>query len=156
MKADEAAALAALILEHGGRELSGDLRARLDGIARGMRWSSLRPWFGSLARDPVHAGSYYLAVDALGSGEPTPLLLRISPAAAPSSGLFPKAALIARLRLDDGREVVLSAAPFGPDDEAAIRTFVQRVDRGFAPRPESAISAAETWAAIRAGARVRG
>ncbi len=156
LDAGEAAALAELIFDRAaGRPLTTELRARLDGIARGLRWSSLRAWLGSLARDPVHESAFYVAVDALGEGVAAPLLLRLATASAPSSGLFPNATLIARARLADGREVVISAAPFGEADTEAIRTFVERVDPGFAARPGEERPAGSAWAAIRAGARVR-
>lgn len=110
--------------------------------AAGLSFTSIRPHWGSLQHDPVHASSFYLAVDALSGKTPIPLLLRIALASAPSTGLFPKAALIGRMRPGGGtREVVVNAAAFGPGDATAIETFVTKVDRAFAPRPQGSAPA---------------
>ncbi|MGH9674916.1 MAG: tagaturonate epimerase family protein, partial [Bryobacteraceae bacterium] len=114
------------------------------GIARSMSFSSVRPYFGSLQHDPVHSSCYYLAVDAIGGARHAPLLLRLAPASAPSSGLFPNAILIGRMRPGGGREVVVNAAPFSSHDSEAVRTFAGQVDPEFLPRPQGALPAIAT------------
>ncbi|HEV8147506.1 MAG TPA: hypothetical protein VGP79_14040 [Bryobacteraceae bacterium] len=149
LKASEAAALADLIyLQVDPHPLTGDSRRRFATRIPALGLETLNPYPGSLQRDPIHAATWYIAVDA-GNTEPKqPLLLRIAPAAAPASGLFPAALLIGRLRLSSGAEVVINAIPFGPTDHDAIRTFAEHVDRDFLRFPIEGI-----WAAIRAGNR---
>ena len=85
VKASDAASLAELIFAHAeGRALTDDVRSRLAGRATGLQLSSIKPYFGSLALDPVHPSSYYLAVDGRDS---QPLLLHIALASAPTSGV---------------------------------------------------------------------
>ena len=143
VKASEAAVLADItfqLLEN--RLLADDLRNRLATRAAGLGLSSIRPHWGSLQKDPVHASSFYLAVDAVPQdGQPTPLLLRMALASAPASGLFPNSMLIGRMRPGGGREVVVNAARFGPGDTGAIDTFATKVDRAFLPRPQASAPA---------------
>lgn len=137
IKASEAATLADItfqLLEN--RRLQEDLRNRLAARAAGLGLSSIRPHWGSLQQDPVHAASYYLAVDGLAAPAPQPLLLRLALASAPASGLFPNATLIGRMRPGGGREVVVNAVNFGPGDIGVISTFATKVDRTFLPRPQ--------------------
>jgi hypothetical protein len=138
VKASEAAVLADItfqLLEN--RRLQEGLRNRLASRAAGLGLSSIRPYWGSLQHDPVHASSFYLAVDALtGGNPPVPLLLRMALASAPASALFPKSMLIGRMRPGGGREVVVNAASFGPGDTGAIDTFATKIDRAFLPRPQ--------------------
>ena len=138
LKASEAAMLADItfqLLEN--RRLQEDLRNRLASRAAGLNLSSIHPYWGSLQQDPVHASSFYLAIDALSGPSPQPMLLRMALASSPASGLFPKAMLIGRMRPGGGREVVVNAANFGPADTAAIDTFATQVDRAFLPRPQA-------------------
>jgi hypothetical protein len=136
IKASEAAVLADITFQLlDNRRLQEDLRNRLAARAAGMGLTSVRPYWGSLQQDPVHASSYYLAVDALAKDGVVPLLLRMALASSPASALFPKAMLIGRMRPGGGREVVVNAASFGPADTAAIDTFATKVDRAFLPRP---------------------
>lgn len=138
LKASEAATLADItfqLLEN--RRLQEDLRHRLASRAAGLSLSSIRPYWGSLQQDPVHASTFYLAIDALAGPSPQPMLLRMALASSPASGLFPKAMLIGRMRPGGGREVVVNAANFGPADTAAIDTFATQVDRAFLPRPQA-------------------
>ena len=137
LKASEAAALADLIFQHvEGRPLTEDLRARLASRAAPVELTSMTPLWGSLAKDPVHGSTYYLAVDAGPAGRPQPLLLRMALASAPASALFPNAMLIGRMRPAGAREVVVNAVPFSSNDSEPIRTFATQVDRGFLPRPQ--------------------
>ena len=142
MKANEAAAIADVIFQQvDGRALTDELRQRLGVRVAGMGIASLQCYWGSLQKDPVHSSTYYLAVDGLSSGSPQPLLLRMAPASAPASGLFPKAILIGRMRPGGGREIVVNAIPFSSTDSVAIRTFAEQVDRAFLPRSQGAQSA---------------
>ncbi|MGH9661444.1 MAG: hypothetical protein ACRD96_23055, partial [Bryobacteraceae bacterium] len=110
----------------------GDPRGRIAARAAGRRFESLTPYFGSLAPDPVHPSTFSLAIDGPGGQN---LLLRLAPAAAPSSGLFPNAILIGRMQAA-GREIVASASPFSSQDHDHLRTFAHEVDRAFLPRPQ--------------------
>ncbi|MFN7924069.1 MAG: hypothetical protein U0Q16_28460 [Bryobacteraceae bacterium] len=150
VKASEAAALADLIIQQlDGRAITDDQRNRLAARAAALELVSIRPFWGSLQQDPIHASTYYLAVDGTNpisepSG-PQPLLLRVALASAPASALFPKAILIGRMRPGGGREVVVNAIPFSPEDATAIATFATKVDTAFQPRahgPQSAITIA--------------
>jgi len=148
LSAREAAALAELVFEHvRGRELSEELRSRLAARIAAMRLSSMEVYTGSLAQDPIHSSAYYLAVDGLSGGTPTPLLLRIAEGATPGSGLFPRSQLIVRQRAASGLELVVSAIAFSSRDYQAVRTFVEQLDDAFLPRPQGA------RAAIAAGNR---
>lgn len=136
LKASEVAALAEAVLKDAEDRSPGeDVRSRLGGVVRSLGLTSLRPYAGSLARDPVHASAYYMAVDALAAA-PIPLLLHLAPASAPASALFPNPILIGRMRPGGGREVVVNAIPFSSRDGDAIRTFAEQVDPGFLPRPQ--------------------
>ena len=133
----EAAALASLILEHAeGKPLTDDLRNRLASRAAVLKMTSIRPYFASLEKDPIHPSTYYLAVDGL---EAQPLLLHIAPATAPSSGIFPRAILIGRMQAAGGgprREIVVNASPFAAADPDRVRAFAEEVNRAFLPRPQ--------------------
>lgn len=140
MRPSEAAALAELVYEQtGGRRLSEDVRTRLAGRASTLGLKTVAPYFGSLEPDPVHPDTYYLAADGLAGDRRTPLLLHMAPASAPASGLFPKALLIGRMRPAAGREIVMNAIPFGPEDAAAVATFATEVSRVFLPRAHGAL-----------------
>jgi hypothetical protein len=152
----EAAELARLIFQQAeGKRLSDDVRGRIASRAAQLRLETMRPYFGSLAREPVHHGTYYLAVEGIGGA---PLLLHIAPPSAPTSGIFEKPLLIGRFA-----DVVLNAIPFGPGDAGNIAAFVARIDSAFAPRPQggrAAIAVAarlpETFDAFRAVLRRTG
>jgi hypothetical protein len=127
----EAAELARLIFQQAeGKRLSDDVRGRIASRAAQLHLETIRPYFGSLAREPVHHGTYYLAVDGSGG---VPLLLHMAPPSAPTSGIFQKPLLIGRLA-----DVVLNAIPFGPADAEQIAAFIARIDPAFAPRPQGA------------------
>lgn len=146
LKANEAAALADLIIQQlDGGSPADDHRTRLASRAAALGLTSVRPLWGSLQSDPVHANTYYLVVDAYPPAKedqpPLSLLLRVSLASAPASGLFPKAMLIGRMRPGGGREVIVNAIPFAASDGASILTFVRQVDPAFLPRPQGSQAA---------------
>ena len=156
VRPSEAAALAGLIFEHAeGKPLKDDVRSRLAGRAAAVKFESLKPYFGSLERDPVHPSSYYMAVDA-----PAPLLLHMAAAAAPTGSLYPKALLIGRMRTPRGGEIVVNAVPFAPGDRENIDRYAAQVGRAFLPRPQgpqSAIAVARPdFDAFRAVLKTRG
>ena len=132
VRTGEAALVANLVMEiAGSKPLSDEVRNRIGSRASTLKLETTRPHFGSLERDPIHASAIYLAIDGIGG---VPLLLRIAPAATPSSGLFPKSILIARVPGASGQELVINAIPFGPSDEETIRTFAEKVNRSFQPK----------------------
>lgn len=138
VKASEAAAVADLLFQHAeGRKLTDDLRVRLGGRVAGLGLQSITPYFGSLAADPVHSSTYYLAADGLSAfGTRSQILLHIAMASAPMTALFPNPLLIGRLRPAGMREIVVNAIPFSPEDSANIRAYADRVDRAFLPRAQ--------------------
>jgi hypothetical protein len=139
LKANEAAALADLVYQQlEGTPLTADARNRFAARLPQLALETFTPFPGSLARDPIHPSTYYIAIDTF-SG---PMLLRIALASSPASGLFPGAMLIGRMRPGGGREIVINAVPFHSSDRETVRTFAEQVDRGFLPRsqgPQSAI-----------------
>ena len=139
IRAPEAAQLGVLILEHAGdKPITQDVRNRIASRAVALKLNGIRPYFGSLERDPIHPSAVYLAVDGIGG---QPLLLRIAPNATPASGLFPKAILIGRVPGPLGMELVVNAVPFSHLDGAPIRTFATEVNKAFQPRLVSSRSA---------------
>jgi len=130
----EAAELANLIFDQAERKpLNDDLRARLAARAATLKLETIVPWFGSLDRDPVHPGAYYLAVDAIGAA---PHLLYIALSTAPTSSVFHKPLLIGRMRRANGPEVVINAISFGPGDREHLDRFAARINSEFLPRPQ--------------------
>ena len=138
LKASEAAALADLVYSQlEGQPLTTDLRNRFAGRLPQLAIETFTPYPGSLARDPIHPSTYYVAIDTLSA----PMLLRIALASSPASGLFPGAMLIGRMRPGGGREIVINAVPFDSPDRENVRTFAEQVDRAFLPRPQGPQSA---------------
>jgi hypothetical protein len=138
LRANEAAALADLVYSQlEGQPLTTDLRNRFAGRLPQLAIETFTPYPGSLARDPIHPSTYYMAIDT----EAAPMLLRVAPASSPASGLFPGAMLIGRMRPGGGREIVINAIPFHSSDHENVRTFVEQVDRAFLPRPQGPQSA---------------
>jgi hypothetical protein len=155
LKANEAAALADLVYQQlEGNPLTADLRNRFAARLPPLALKTFTPFPGSLARDPIHPSTYYLAIDTASA----PMLLRIALASSPASGLFPKAMLIGRMRPGGGREIVINAVPFNFTDRESVRTFAEQVDPTFLPRsqgPQSAIviegtDSAQAYRAFRA------
>ena len=135
VKASETASLAELIFTHAeGKSLNDELRTRLAGRAGLLQISSFKPYFGSLARDPAHPSTYYLAADGRNA---EPLLLHIALASAPTSGIFPNPLLIGRMRAA-GREIVVNSIPFASKDWENVSRYAQQVDSAFLPRPQGA------------------
>jgi len=149
LRPSEATEVARLVLDLASSKLlTDDIRHRIAVRVSALRLETLRPWFGSLAPDPLRAG-FYLAADGLDS---VPLLLHLAPASAPTGSVFPKALLIGR-----AGNVVVNAIPFGLDDRANLETFVARVDPAFQPKAQgarSAIVAPPTAAAFDAFRRI--
>jgi hypothetical protein len=139
IRAPEAAQLGVLVLELAGdKPITQDVRNRIASRAVVLKLGGIRPYFGSLERDPIHASAVYLAVDGI---DAQPLLLRIAPNATPASGLFPKSILIGRVPGPRGMELVVNAVPFSHLDSAPIRTFSTVVNKAFQPRVASSRSA---------------
>ena len=138
LKANEAAALADLVYQQlEGNPLTVDLRNLFAARLPQLALETFTPFPGSLARDPIHPSTYYMAIDAQ-----APMLLRIALASSPASGLFPGAMLIGRMRPGGGREIVINAVPFNFTDRESVRTFAEQVDPAFLPKsqgPQSAI-----------------
>jgi len=150
LKVSEAVALAGLILkEVEGRVLTSAVRGRFAGQSKTLPRSSFTVFPGSLQKDPIHPSVYYIAVGTPSEPSRT-LLLRMALASSPSSGLFPNALLIGRTRTSSGREIVINAIPFAPSDRVNVRTFVERVDTAFAPRPNGTSPAIEVNASLGA------
>jgi hypothetical protein len=137
LRPSEAAALARIVFETvetaGTKPIADDIRNRAAARSAAQKLETIRPYFGSLARDPVHRASFYLAVDGL---EAAPLLLHFAPAAAPTGSVFPKALLVTRTS-----DLVVNTIPFGPGDRAAVEAFAASIDREVQPRAIGARSA---------------
>jgi hypothetical protein len=129
----EAGSVANLIFDLAERKsLTDDLRSRLAGRAAVLRLTGLKPYFGSLARDPVHPSTYYLAVDG---DESEPLLLHMALANAPTSSLFAKPLLVGRMPRPGGPEMVINCLRFGPGERENIRKFAASTDPRLLPQP---------------------
>ena len=133
VRTGEAGALARILYEHGKRPLTDDLRNRLAVRAGALKLETIRPYFGSLERDPIHPEAFFMAVDGIND---QPLLMRFAPSSTPSSGLFPKAILIGRMRVG-AQETVINAVPFSATDSARIRTFAWHVMPALLPKIQS-------------------
>ncbi|HEY3835851.1 MAG TPA: hypothetical protein VGL72_04740 [Bryobacteraceae bacterium] len=133
VRTGEAGALARILYEHGKRPLTDDLRNRLAVRAGALKLETIRPYFGSLERDPIHPEAFFMAVDGINN---QPLLMRFAPSSTPSSGLFPKAILIGRLRVGT-QETVINAVPFSAQDSSRIRTFAWQVTPELLPKVQS-------------------
>jgi hypothetical protein len=143
LKASEAAALADLVYQQlEGNLLTADLRNRFAARLPPLGLETFTPFPGSLARDPIHHSTYYIAIDTI--PDATPLLLHIALASSPASELFPSTTLIGRLRPGGGREIVINAVPFHYSDRDHVRTFANAVDPSFLPRPQGPQSAIVT------------
>jgi hypothetical protein len=123
------------------KPVSEEQRGRIASRAGSIGFQCLRPWFGSIERDPVHPAAHYICVDGV---DDRPLMLRIAPSTTPSSGLFPKAILIGRTHLGP-REVVINAVPFGPKDYDRIQIFAEKVNREFLPKPAGMRPVTRVW-----------
>jgi hypothetical protein len=138
LKANEAAALADLVYRHlEGHALTADLRNHFAAHLPELELETFVPLPGSLARDPIHHSTYYIAIDTH-SG---PMLLEIAPASSPAGESFAGAIAIGRMRPGGGRELVLNAVPFDSTNHENVRTFAERVDPAFLPRAQGLQSA---------------
>ena len=129
------------VLRADAKPVSDEQRGRIGSRAGSIPFQCLRPWFGSIERDPVHPAAYYICVDGV---EDQPLLLRMAPSTTPSSGLFPKAILIGRTHVGP-RELVINAVPFGPADYDRIQVFAEKVNRAFLPKPAGTRPVTRVW-----------
>ena len=138
VSAAETGVFAELVLDQLERgPLTAESRNRVAARIGPLRLSSFTIFSGSIVQDPIHPSTYYVAVDA----HEKALLLRVALASSPSSGLFPNALLIGRMRTASGREVVVNAIPFASTDHKSIGTFAERVDPAFLPRPQAGLPA---------------
>lgn len=134
LRPSEAGDLANLILQYAeGKPLSDDLRHRIGVRAAALGLETIRPYLGSLERDPVHRSTYFVAVDGQ---DAQPLLLHIALATSPANAIFPKALLIGRMRQVNGPEIVVNATRFGPGDREQVYQFATQVNQAFLPRPQ--------------------
>ena len=132
----ESAAVAAGILHHTkDRPIDAGTREQLAEHLADLGLDTLKPYARSLAKDPAHPSSFYLAADAVADGKATPLLLHVTFDSSPSEKLLAKPARIERVQAD-GKEVLLSFMPFGSHNHETIRAFAEQVDRAFLPRPQ--------------------
>jgi hypothetical protein len=139
LSANEAAVLAELVYSQlEGHPLTADQRNRFAARLPQLGLETFTPFPGSLARDPIHPSTYYIAIDTHATGA---MLLRIALASSPASGLFPAAMLIGRMRPGGGREIVINAVPFCSSDHESVHTFANQVDPAFLPRPQGPQSA---------------
>jgi hypothetical protein len=135
LRPNEAAAIADLLFQQlKGKPLTEDQRGRIAGRLGALATPTIRAYAASLTADPIHASTYYLAVDGDQHGVVTPLLLRIAPATAPATAVFPKSLMIGRVRPPGQAEVMISAIPFGVAEEGTTRAFVESIDKAFLPR----------------------
>ena len=141
LRASEAASLADLILQFGdGKPLATELRNRLQARLPSLGLQSILPFLGSLAKDPIHASTYYLAVDGTSAaGIKKPFLLHMALSSSPASANFLTPILIGRMRPAGGREIVVNAIPFGPSDVGEVSAYSEKIERGFLPRPQSGV-----------------
>ncbi|MBZ5625202.1 MAG: tagaturonate epimerase family protein [Acidobacteriia bacterium] len=139
LRPSEASELGNLIFDQAERKpLTDEVRNRIAARASVLRLETIRPYFGSLERDPVHPSVYYLAVDGE-KGEP--LLLHLALATAPTSSIFYKPLLIGRMRRPNGPEMVVNSIPFGASDGDNLEKFCARIDTAFLPRPQGSRTA---------------
>ena len=136
----DAGELANLIFDHAeGKPLTEDTRNRLASRAGALKLETVKPYFGSLERDPVHPSAYYLAVDGTAAdGTVTGQLLYLALANAPTGSIYRKTLLIGRMRRHNGPECVINTTPFGPQDCANVETFAERINKAFLPQPQGA------------------
>lgn len=138
VRPSDAAALAGLLYQRlENQPLNDQIRASLAEPVAALSLRSLRPLLPSLERDPVQSFAWCLAVDALRDDTRFHYLLRIAPASAADSSLFPDAVPVGRLRPSGSREIVVSLVPFAPRD-SAVRLFAEQINPSFLPRPQRA------------------
>jgi len=138
---NEAAAIATRIYQHAKEQpFTAENFKDFDKDLAGLGLTTLKPYAGSLAKDPTQDSSYYLAIDALTAQKTTPLLMHAAAGTPGASKLI--AEPIRRERLHaDGKEVMVSFIPFSSKDHDNIRKFAEEVDRAFLPRPQRSLPA---------------
>lgn len=130
--AHEASQLADFVFQFAeGRTVDDGLRRMLASRSSSLGLEGMQVHWGSLAADPVAKSTYFVAVDGDG-----PVLLQISLAASPGSGLFPNSVLVGRMRTPRGLEVVVNASPFAASDTGRIRTYAEQLDRAVLSQPQ--------------------
>jgi hypothetical protein len=138
VRPSDAAALAGLLYQRlENQPLNDEVRASLSEPVAALSLRSLSPLLPSLERDPTQTFAWFLAVDALRDDTRFHYLLRIAPASAADSSLFPDAFLLGRLRPSGSREIVVSLVPFAPGD-SAVPLFAEQINPSFLPRPQRA------------------
>jgi hypothetical protein len=139
IRTPEAAQLAVLIFDLAKEmPITPDLRNRIISRSVVLKLDTIRPYFHSMERDPIHPSAIYVAVDGI---DAQPLLLRLAPNATPASGLFPKSILIGRVPGPGGLEIVVNAVPFSHLNGEQIKTFSMQVNRAYQARPAGIRSA---------------
>ena len=142
---NDVAAIAELIFQDGEDKAPDDeSRLRLGEACGKLSLAGLRPYAGSLEKDPSQDSNYYLAVDdikgALKDGAATPLLLHFSLASGKAASLFSGPIFSEQLKLStaSGKEVIVNvnAYPFASTDRENIRLFAEKVNTKFLPRPQ--------------------
>jgi hypothetical protein len=116
VKPSEAVALAELVFQLVER-YGAEARARLASALPTLRLERIRALPLTLAADPVHQNTHYLAVwsqDEL-------WLLHMAPASAPTSSIFEKPILLARVRPAGGREIIVNAVPVASNMERIVK-----------------------------------
>ena len=116
------------------------LREQLGNSLSDLGLTSLRPHALSLAKDPVNASGYYLAVDAAADGKTAPLLMHVGVDTSSAGNLLAEPVRTERVRIE-GKDAVLSFIPFSSHDHETIRKFAEKVDRAFLPRPQRSLPA---------------
>ena len=133
---NEAAAVVARIVQL-SRDRAIDTRSR-EKLAKdiaGLSLTNLKPYAGSLAKDPENGANCYLAADVATDGKNTPLLMHVGMDSSSASNLLAEPVRTERVQVE-GKEIRLSFIPFGSYDHETIRKFAEQVDRAFLPRPQ--------------------
>jgi hypothetical protein len=133
---NEAAAVAARIVQHiRDGAIDASSRENLANDIAGIGLTNLKPYAGSLAKDPANAANCYLAMDSAADGKATPLLMHVGVDSSSANNLLAEPVRTERVQAD-GKEIRLSFIPFGSYDHETIRKFAEQIDRAFLPRPQ--------------------
>ena len=133
---NEASQITARIYQHtGDHEIDAKFRERLGKDLASLGLTTLKPYPGSLAKDPAQASNYYLAVDAVAGEKTTPLLMHLAMDSSPAGKPLAEPVRVERVQVD-GKEVLLSFIPFASHDHENIRKFAEQIDKAFLPRPQ--------------------
>jgi tagaturonate epimerase len=133
---NEASAIAARIYQHTRDEaIDAEFREHLGENLASVGLTTLKPYAGSLSKDPAHASNYYLAVDAVAGEKATPLLMHVAREPSPAGELLSGPIRTEHVQVD-GKEALLSFIPFASHDHENIRKFTEQIDEAFLPRPQ--------------------